>query len=71
MKSIHAVFSKRSDDWYTPKEIYDELQLRHGKQQWFDPCPLGALEYGYDGLKEKWGGNLFILTHPIQISLIL
>lgn len=29
-KSIHAVFSNRSDDWSTPDEIYSFLERTYG-----------------------------------------
>lgn len=29
-KSIHAVFSNRTDDWQTPDEIYSYLERTYG-----------------------------------------
>jgi hypothetical protein len=34
--TLNVMFSKKSDNWATPKIIYDEFM----KQNYFDPCPL-------------------------------
>ena len=42
-----------SDDWATPKEFYDKLNLEFSFD--FDPCPLRS---EVDGLLIDWGGKL-------------
>lgn len=49
-----TLFSKASDDWTTPKWLYDELNEEFGFTD--DPCPIGAT----DGLGRAWRGNVFI-----------
>lgn len=39
-----------SDNWETPKKLYDELNSEFNFD--FDPCPLNA---NFDGLKVDWG----------------
>ena len=41
-----------SDDWATPKEFYDTLNLEFSFD--FDPCPLRS---EVDGLLIDWGGG--------------
>ncbi|MCM1556795.1 MAG: phage N-6-adenine-methyltransferase [Anaeroplasma bactoclasticum] len=50
-----VLFSKKSDDWSTPKELYD-LFMANG---FVDPCPLRSR---FDGLKTEWpsGSNFYI-----------
>ena len=45
--------SKNTDDWATPKYIYDQAM----KKGMFDPCPLFS---GVDGLKIEWGEINFV-----------
>lgn len=47
MKDIKACLSHQSDEWSTPKDIY-EVVCKH---QCFDPCKLGQKE---DGLSMEW-----------------
>jgi hypothetical protein len=44
-----------SDDWATPKELYDELNKEFHFT--FDPCPLNSK---FDGLDIAWGSSNFI-----------
>ncbi len=46
-----------SDDWATPKYLYDELNNEFGFT--FDPCPLGG-EAEFDGLNIEWGDKNFV-----------
>ena len=45
--------SKNTDDWATPKYIYDQAM----KKGMFDPCPLFS---SVDGLKIEWGETNFV-----------
>lgn len=65
-KDLQAVWSSRSDDWSTPNEIYNYLYDRHGIKpgHWFDPCPLGAIDQGYDGLKAEWNAYSVYINPP-------
>lgn len=48
-----VLFSRKSDNWATPKVIYD-LYMNHG---YFDPCPLNS---EIDGLLIEWGEKNFV-----------
>lgn len=43
-----------SDDWATPKELYNKLNSEFNFD--FDPCPLHS---NFDGLTIEWGGGKF------------
>lgn len=45
--------SKNTDDWATPKFIYEQAMAKG----MFDPCPLCSL---VDGLKIEWGKSNFV-----------
>ena len=45
--------SKNTDDWSTPKYIYDQAMAKG----MFDPCPLFS---SVDGLKIEWGEINFV-----------
>ena len=51
------MFSKKSDDWATPKDFYNNLDKEFGFD--FDPCPLNA-EFDALSLSYKWGKRVFI-----------
>lgn len=53
MKNIEACFSRKSDEWATPKAIYDFFVSRG----WYDPCPLGCK---VDGLEMEWLDHNFV-----------
>lgn len=53
--NTEVMFSKKSDDWSTPKDFYNELDKEFNFT--FDPCPLRGTE---DGLQKDWFGNVFI-----------
>ena len=46
---------KHSDDWATPKELYDKLNAEFNFD--YDPCPLFST---FDGLRTDWGKSNFI-----------
>lgn len=48
-----VLFSKKSDNWATPKVIYD----RYIVKDYFDPCPLNS---NFDGLKIEWEAKNFV-----------
>lgn len=49
-----VLFSKKSDDWETPKAFYEELNKEFSFID--DPCPVGA----FDGLDRAWGEIVFV-----------
>ena len=53
--TIKLFSSKKTDNWQTPKELYNELD-REFKFN-FDPCPLNST---FDGLKCDWGKRCFV-----------
>lgn len=55
MKVYHT---SNSDNWATPKHVYNYLNGIHEFK--FDPCPLGALERGYNGLEVEWDSSNFV-----------
>lgn len=61
-----ALFSRESDNWYTPSGVYLYLEKKYGlsKEKIFDPCPLGALENGYDGLDTEWSYENIYINPP-------
>lgn len=54
-----VVFSRKSDDWATPKAVYRQLDAEFRFDD--DPCPLGDLPTigKMDGLARKWGRRVF------------
>lgn len=46
---------QHSDNWATPKELYDKLNAQYNFD--FDPCPLNSK---IDGLKIEWGKSNFV-----------
>ena len=40
-----------SDNWETPKELFNSLDAEFGFD--FDPCPLNCTDF--DGLQIEWG----------------
>ena len=72
MKS-DIVFSSQSDEWETPQGLYDELHAEFGFG--LDPCATketAKCEAWYskeqDGLKQEWGGVLFVNPPYSQIK---
>jgi len=49
-----AIFSRKSDDWSTPAELYDSLDAEFSFD--LDPCRLGA----FDGLLREWRGRVYV-----------
>lgn len=50
---INVHFSKKTDEWATPKYIYQQAE----KMGLYDPCPLGG---DADGLSLDWGQACFV-----------
>lgn len=48
-------FTSASQDWRTPRKVYDGLHAEFKFQ--FDPCPSHAL---IDGLTSEWGSPAFV-----------
>lgn len=51
---------EHSDNWATPKELYDKLNEEFNFD--FDPCPLntGKISEDKDGLKIEWGKRNYV-----------
>lgn len=49
----NILFSKKSDDWQTPKYIYNE----YISKGYFDPCPFHS---NFDGLYIEWKEKNFV-----------
>lgn len=52
---------EHSDNWATPKDFYDELNLNFNFD--FDPCPLlneNEIKPENDGLLIEWGQRNFV-----------
>lgn len=51
---------KHSDNWATPKWLYDQLDAEFNFD--FDPCPLslGEIDPAKDGLLIQWGQRNFV-----------
>jgi len=50
-----TLFSRKSDNWATPKEFYKKLDQEFNFT--LDPCPLSPI---FDGLKIDWSGRVFV-----------
>jgi len=64
-----TLYSSKSDEWYTPQKLYEELDAEFHFN--LDPCatPESAkCEMYYtkeqDGLSQKWGGNRVFCNPP-------
>lgn len=55
MKGQTTLFSKNTDDWQTPQELYNELNKEF--KFTFDPCPYQS---PFNGLNVDWGQSNFI-----------
>jgi len=53
----------KSDNWATPKDLYDKLDAEFGFD--YDPCPLHS---SFDGLKQDWGKVNFV-NPPYSLKL--
>ena len=51
-----VIFSRKSDEWSTPKALYAALDAEFGFV--FDPCPLHD-GHGVSGLMMEWGARSF------------
>ncbi len=54
-KTIQLFQSKKTDDWQTPKELFNLLNKEFNFD--FDPCPFQST---FDGLKCNWGRRNFV-----------
>lgn len=64
------MFSSNSDEWYTPQELFDELNNEFDFN--LDPCSTDDnhkcdryYTLSDDGLKQKWGGLSSVLQSTI------
>ena len=53
--TIKLFGSKKTDNWRTPPELYEELDKEFNFN--FDPCPINPTE---DGLNIAWGTRCFV-----------
>lgn len=60
---IQACLSKKTDEWQTPKKIYDNLVKRN---KMFDPCPINHTE---NGLEINWQKTNFVNPPYSKIKL--
>ena len=58
-------FSSATDQWATPKAVYDALDAEFHFD--FDPCPLRD-EPEFDGLEIDWGNTNFVNPPYSQIA---
>tara|TARA_R100000654_G_scaffold68653_2_gene97743 strand:- start:2616 stop:3053 length:438 start_codon:yes stop_codon:yes gene_type:complete len=54
-QQIKLFSSKKTDNWATPKKLYDDLNKEFSFD--FDPCPLNS---NFNGLEVKWGKRNFV-----------
>lgn len=69
-----SLFSSKSDEWYTPQAVYDELNAEFHFN--LDPCATREshkceryFTKEDDGLQKKWGGTGSFAIHRIQTLL--
>lgn len=62
---IKAYKGKKSDDWFTPKWLYDSIKEEFSID--FDPCPYRDTEK--QGLVQDWGKRVFVNPPYSQIDL--
>lgn len=69
-KDMKTLFSSNSDEWYTPIELFDELNKEF--EFTLDPCENSDRKLcpkGYskkdDGLSKTWGGKWYFVIHHI------
>lgn len=55
-----AIFSRRSQDWATPDDVYRTLDQEFSFT--LDPCPLG--DGGIEGLLTPWAGHRVYCNPP-------
>jgi len=60
---MNVHFSSMTDEWRTPKSVYDALDKEFGFD--FDPCPMGGV---WDGLAIEWGNSTFCNPPYSQIA---
>ncbi len=70
----NSLYSNKSDEWYTPQDLFNQLDSEFHFN--LDPCatPESAKCKTYftkedDGLSKKWGGTGSFAIHLIQKSI--
>lgn len=61
-----VLFSSKTNDWSTPRDLYDKLNEEFNFD--LDPCPLRSLT---DGLDIEWKGNVFVNPPYSNVSAFL
>jgi site-specific DNA-methyltransferase (adenine-specific) len=61
--TIKLFQSKKTDDWATPRNLYNQLDQEFHFD--LDPCPLNS---EFDGLSIPWKGNIF--CNPPYLNVI-
>lgn len=62
LKGQKVLFSSLTDDWRTPKSLYDKLDAEFHFD--FDPCPLN----GQLGFFQEWGQRNFVNPPYSQVA---
>jgi site-specific DNA-methyltransferase (adenine-specific) len=57
-----VLFSSASNEWATPRGIYDQLNAEFGFN--YDPCPLGGTVDGLASLFSQWNGKRVFCNPP-------
>tara|TARA_Y100000114_G_scaffold11743_1_gene9439 strand:+ start:523 stop:975 length:453 start_codon:yes stop_codon:yes gene_type:complete len=57
-QQIKLFASKKSDDWITPPDLYNELNIVFNFD--FDPCPFQHNINNWNGLEVSWGKRNFV-----------
>lgn len=61
-----AAFSSFSQDWNTPRAVYQTLDAEFGFT--LDPCPNPGPNGGVDGLARSWAGEIVFLNPPYNAA---
>ena len=69
-----SLYTSKSDEWYTPQAVYDELNAEFHFN--LDPCATNEshkcdtfFTKADDGLSKKWGGTGSSVIHRIRKSV--
>ena len=67
--TMRTMFSSKSNEWETPQDFYNSLNLKHGFT--LDPCATAEsakcskyYTIEDDGLKQSWGGEVVFMNPP-------
>lgn len=70
-KQFDALFSRKSDEWSTPQEFFDQLQAKLGVRFTLDPCATAEnakcpkfITKEQNGLTWAWKGEIVFCNPP-------